>query len=77
MREGKPPSFPPSAADAQLLGGTVFSLLSRAAGRGACIELARVQERDQARESIERAFARPIGEVEHDWRDYLDTFTAA
>src|SRR5919112_2755517 len=56
MREGKAPSFPPSAADAQLLGGTVFSLLARAAGSGACIELARVEHREQARQAIERAF---------------------
>ena len=77
MREGKPPAFPPSAADAQLLGGTVFSLLARAAGREACIELAKVQEREQARQAIERAFARPIAEVEDDWRDYLDTFSAS
>lgn len=77
LREGKAPSFPPSAADAQLLGGTVFALLERAAGRKACVELGKVQARDQAREAIERAFARPIGEVEEDWRDYLGTFSAA
>ena len=77
MREGKPPSFPPAAADAQLLGGTVFSLLARAAGREACVELAKVEAREQAREAIERAFARPIAEVEEDWREYLRTFSAA
>ena len=77
MREGKPPSFPPSAADAQLLGGTVFSMLARAAGREACVELAQVQEREQARAAIELAFARPIEEVEEDWREYLASFSAA
>jgi len=77
MREGKPPAFPPAAADAQLLGGTVFSLLSRAGGRQACVELAKVRAREQAHQAIERAFARPIGEVEEDWRDYLASFSAS
>jgi hypothetical protein len=77
MREGKPPSFPPAAADAQLLGGTVFSLLERAAGRRACVELAKVQHRREARAAIELAFARPVAEVEGDWREYLETFSAA
>jgi hypothetical protein len=77
MREGKPPAFPPSAADAQLLGGTVFSLLERAAGRRACVELGKVQAQEQAREAIELAFARPIEEVEEDWRAYLGAFTAS
>jgi hypothetical protein len=76
LREGGPPAFPPSAADAQLLGGTVFSLLARAAGRRACVELVQVQEREQARAAIELAFARPIDEVEGDWREYLETFSA-
>jgi hypothetical protein len=77
MREGRAPAFPPSAADAQLLGGTVFSLLARAAGRHACVELAKVQARDQARDAIELAFARPVVEVEEDWREYLGTFSAS
>ena len=77
MREGKPPSFPPAAADAQLLGGTVFSLLERAAGRRECVELAKVEHREEARAAIERAFARPVAEVEGDWREYLSSFSAA
>ncbi len=77
MREGKPPSFPPAAADAQLLGGTVFSLLARAAGRQACVELAKVEHSWQARNAIELAFAREIDEVEDDWRRYLETFSAS
>src|SRR5687768_5005320 len=77
LREGKRPVFPPSARDAQLLGGTVFSLLARAAGRQACVELARVQHEYEARTAIEMAFARPIEEVEEDWRVYLADFSAA
>ena len=77
MREGKPPSFPPSAADAQLLGGTVFSLLAKAAGREACVELAKVEHRWQARNAIELAFAREMEEVEQEWRVYLNSFSAS
>lgn len=77
MREGKRPAFPPAAVDAQLLGGTVFSLLARAAGTQACVELARVEHREEAHRAIERAFARPIREVEEDWREYLDGFSAS
>jgi hypothetical protein len=75
LREGKPPSFPPSAADAQLLGGTVFSLLARAAGRQACVELAKVEHGWQARNAIELAFAREMAEVEQEWRTYLGSFS--
>jgi hypothetical protein len=77
MREGKPPSFPPAARDAQLLGGTVFALLQRAAGRRACVELAKVQHDYEARTAIEMAFAREIDEVEEDWRVYLASFSAS
>jgi hypothetical protein len=77
MREGKAPAFPPAAADAQLLGGTVFSLLARAAGREACVELAKVEHREDAHRAIELAFARPITEVEQDWREYLASFSSA
>ncbi len=77
LREGKPPTFPPAAADAQLLGGTVFSLLARAAGREACVELAKVEHRWQARNAIELAFARDMDEVEHEWRAYLADFSAS
>lgn len=77
MREGKKPSFPPSAADAQLLGGTVFSLLERAAGQRACVELAKVQHDYEARTAIELAFAREIDEVEEEWRADLRSFSAS
>ena len=77
MREGKEPTFPPSARDAQLLGGTVFSLLARAAGPQACVELARVEHEYEARTAIEMAFARPIEEVEEDWRIHLADFSAS
>jgi hypothetical protein len=77
MREGKKPAFPPDARDAQLLGGTVFSLLERAAGRRSCVELSKVQQSYEARTAIELAFAREMDEVEEDWRAYLDSFSAS
>src|SRR3954453_11903959 len=39
MREGRPPSFPPKARDAQLLGGTIFGLVEGAYGPTAAVEL--------------------------------------
>ena len=41
LREGAEPEFPPSRADALLLGGTVFDLLAREEGERACVTLAR------------------------------------
>lgn len=76
LREGAEPSFPPSARDAFLLGGTIFNLLEWGAGPEACVALASRLDPDGAVATIERAFARPAAEVERDWRDYLGTFTA-
>jgi hypothetical protein len=36
LREGGPPGFPPGRADVPLLAGSVFELLEREAGAGAC-----------------------------------------
>jgi hypothetical protein len=76
LREGNEPSFPPSARDAFLLGGTVFSLLELGAGYGACVELASVLDPEGGDAAIARAFHRPRAEVERDWRDYLSELTA-
>ena len=72
LREGARPSFPPSARDALLLGGTVFSLLDEMAGEPACVELASNLHPGGARPAIERAFGRPFLEVEHAWRQLLE-----
>lgn len=77
LREGPPPSFPPSARDAQLLGGTLFALLERGDGPEACVRLAAELDPEGGRVAIERAFARPLDEVEQDWRAYLAGFTAS
>jgi hypothetical protein len=71
MREGRPPSFPPSARDAQLLGGTIFGLVEEAYGPSAAVELVARLDSGGANATIERVFARSPREVEPDWRDYL------
>ena len=40
LREGGTPAFPPAARDAQLLGGTIYTLLDEVAGEQACVDLA-------------------------------------
>jgi hypothetical protein len=72
LREGSRPAFPPSARDASLLGGTVFTLLEETAGEQACVELASTVPSDAARMAIERAFGRPFLEVEHAWREHIE-----
>jgi len=77
LHEGARPSFPPGARDAALLGGTIFSLLDRGAGPRACVELASRLDPAGPRTALERAFERPLDEVEHDWRRYLEGFRAS
>lgn len=72
LHEGPKPSFPPSARDAPLLGGTVYSLLDEVAGEPACVELASSLHSGGARPAIERAFGQPFVEVEHAWRQHLE-----
>jgi hypothetical protein len=71
MRQGRQPSFPPSARDAIILGGTVFELLERERGRDACHVLASRLHRDGARGNLELAFDASLGEIEREWRRYL------
>jgi hypothetical protein len=72
LREGGKPAFPPTARDAPLLGGTVYSLLDEIAGEHACVMLASAAlHPGGARPAIERAFGMPWIEVEHRWRDRL------
>lgn len=78
LREGPPPRLPPSARDAALLGGAVFGLLERVAGRGACADLARAPLDGMAPpEVVERVFGRSIAVVARDWRAHLDELAAA
>ena len=77
LREGGRPAFPPSARDAALLGGTIFALLERGAGARACVDLVERLDPAGAQNALERAFQRPLGEVELDWRRYLEGFRAS
>jgi hypothetical protein len=77
LREGGRPAFPPAARDAVVLGGTVFAMLEREAGREACADLARVAEHKGSRPAVEAAFGRPAAAVERGWVDYLASLTTS
>jgi hypothetical protein len=71
MRQGQPPSFPPSARDAIILGGTVFDLLERERGPDACSILVSRLRREGAERAIELAFDERFRHVESEWRRHL------
>lgn len=78
LREGGTPTFPPSARDASLLGGSVFRLLEETAGPSACVELARSPlDRAMPQGVLEDAFGRPIAQVAKAWQEYLEAMSAA
>jgi hypothetical protein len=71
LREGPAPSFPPSAADALLLGGTVYDLLEDEVGSQACVRLATRLDPAGSGRAIEQAFGEPLREIEDRWRARL------
>jgi hypothetical protein len=71
LHEGDAPSFPPSAGDAPLLGGTLLAMLEEERGRDAVAWLAARLDPQGARHAIERAFGRRAADVERDWRERL------
>jgi hypothetical protein len=71
LREGRPPSFPPSRADALLLGGSIFDLLAREEGDRPCVTLARGPHPDGPVRALEIAFPRSIRHTEGAWRSHL------
>ena len=72
LREGRQPSFPPSVADATLLGGSVFDLLAEERGEQAAVELASSLPSGGAREALRRAFdGRQLVNIEGEWRSHL------
>src|SRR3954454_1962875 len=75
LDEGGRPSFPPSARDAFLLGGTVFGLLERVHGPRACVAMASRLHPKGQRRAIEKAFRASASEVEAEWRRYLTELT--
>ncbi len=77
LKEGGRPAFPPSAADALLLGGTVFSLLESEAGTSGAARLATRPLERGPRSLLVEAFGRPLADVERDWRDLLGSLSAA
>ena len=77
QHEGPRPDFPPSPRDAQLLGGTVFSLVERLEGADAAVALAESRDDDGPRRAIEWAFGRRMAEVAAYWRDYLGSLKAS
>lgn len=77
LREGPRPSFPPSARDATVLGGTAFSLLEREHGAAACVALAAAPVGRGGRPALEEAFGRPLASVARSWEGYLAGFTAS
>jgi hypothetical protein len=71
MRQGDRPSFPPSASDAIILGGTVFDLLARERGPDSCAILVSRLRREGAERAIELAFDARFRIVEAEWYRYL------
>jgi hypothetical protein len=72
LREGERPSFPPSARDALILGGTVFDLLDRHVGPDACARMASRLHREGPSGNLELAFETRMREIERAWRTQLD-----
>ena len=72
LREGERPAFPPSRADAIILGGTIFDLLDKHSGPGACQMLVSRLRREGPVGNLELAFEAPAREIEKAWRRHLD-----
>jgi hypothetical protein len=78
LREGDQPQLPPTARDATLLGGAVFSLLERSAGPERCADLARSPLGQREPDAVlGRAFGRPPGDLLPAWRGHLAELAAA
>lgn len=76
LREGSKPSFPPSARDALLLGGTVLDLLARERGEEAVLELVRRLHPEGPERGLRHAFGRDVVHVEGVWRSHLATLAS-
>jgi hypothetical protein len=73
LREGGAPEFPPSARDAPLLGGTLLEMLEEEHGRDAVARMTRELDPIGPQRAIEKAFGRPLIEIEAAWRERLAT----
>ena len=70
LNEGPEPSFPPSARDAVILGGSIFDLLDREVGPHACDLLVSRLAR-APRPALENAFGVGMEVIEPAWRDHV------
>jgi hypothetical protein len=73
LREGSSPSFPPSARDAPLLGGTLLEMLEEERGVEAVAQATITLDPIGATRAIATAFGRSSVEIEHAWRERLVT----
>lgn len=73
LADGAPPSFPPNARDAIILGGTVFDLLEREVGPHACELLVSRLRKDGPAPALEVAFGTPLERIEPTWRKHLSS----
>lgn len=73
LREGEPPSFPPTARDAGLLAGTVVDLVAREQGVEAAVTFVRdAGSAGDVRAALTAAFdGRPLAQTEAAWRSHL------
>jgi hypothetical protein len=71
------PSFPPSARDAVILGGTVFDLLEQERGPASCDLLASRLPKAGPVATLETAFDASIREIESAWREHVDRVASA
>ena len=77
LNEGPEPSFPPSARDAIVLGGSVFDLLDQEVGRHACELLVSRLPKQGPLHALENVFGVPAREIEPVWRDHVERLAGA
>jgi hypothetical protein len=78
LHEGRRPTFPPSARDAPLLGGTVIDLLAREQGTLAAAQFVCRLHPEGSKAALSRAFGgRSLVHTEDAWRSHLAQMAAA
>lgn len=75
--EGPEPSFPPSARDAIILGGSIFDLLDREVGRHACEVLVSRLPKAGPEAALETAFGARLRAIEPLWREHVEELVSA
>lgn len=77
LSDGPEPSFPPSARDAMILGGSVFDLLDEEVGLHACELLVSRLRKDGPERALETAFGARLRQIEPVWREHVDRLAGA